>query len=109
MDERLNETKLEIRALADSWLFAFTAPPNNTEIREDSYRILKLTLYTQSQKGFIKEPSVILLRQIFAWKPQDRPSAADALTYEVWKPIRDERVRESWIAETEADRNDERS
>lgn len=85
----LDETKLDIWALAASWLFAFTVPPNNMKIRKQSYGGLKITLDTQSKKGLIKEPLVKLLRQMLAWEPQDRPSATEALADEVWNPIRD--------------------
>ncbi|KAL7958008.1 kinase-like domain-containing protein [Trichoderma compactum] len=85
----LDETKLDIWALAASWLFAFTIPPNNMKIRKQSYGGLKMTLDTQSKRGLIKEPLVKLLRQMLAWELQDRPSAADALADEAWDPIRD--------------------
>ncbi|KAL6691243.1 kinase-like domain-containing protein [Trichoderma pleuroticola] len=85
----LDETKLDIWALAASWLHAFTVPPKNTKIKKQSYGGLKMTLDTQSQRGLIKEPLVKLLRQMLAWEPQDRPSAADALADQVWNPIRD--------------------
>ncbi|KAL7916759.1 kinase-like domain-containing protein [Trichoderma velutinum] len=92
--EDLDETKLDIWALAASWLFAFTVPPKNMKIRKQSYGGLKMTLDTQSKKGLIKEPLVKLLRQMLAWEPQDRPSAADALADEVWDPIRDKMQEE---------------
>ncbi|KAL6796294.1 kinase-like domain-containing protein [Trichoderma sp. SZMC 28013] len=85
----LDEAKLDIWALAASWLFAFTAPPKNMKIIKHSYGDLKVTLDTQFKRGLIKEPLVKLLRQMLAWKPRDRPSAADALADEVWNPIRD--------------------
>ncbi|KAK4061989.1 uncharacterized protein Triagg1_10152 [Trichoderma aggressivum f. europaeum] len=89
----LDETKLDIWALAASWLFAFTFPPKNMKITKQTYGGLKITLDTQFKRGLIKEPLVKLLRQMLAWKPQDRPSAADALADEAWDPIRD-RMRE---------------
>ncbi|PKK50011.1 hypothetical protein CI102_7193 [Trichoderma harzianum] len=90
----LDETKLDIWALAASWLFAFTVPPKNMKITKQSFGGLKMTLDTQSKKGLIKEPLVKLLRQMLAWEPQDRPSAADALADEVWHPIRDKMQQE---------------
>ncbi|KAL6820018.1 kinase-like domain-containing protein [Trichoderma camerunense] len=85
----LDETKLDIWALAASWLFAFTIPPKNMKIRKQSYGGLKMTLDAQSKRELIMEPLVKLLRQMLAWKPQDRPSAADALVDKVWDSIRD--------------------
>lgn len=31
---------------------------------------------------------------MLAWEPQDRPSATDALTDEIWKPIKDKKQEE---------------
>jgi serine/threonine protein kinase len=93
-DKDLDETKLDIWALAVSWLFAFTTPPKNMKIRKQSYSGLKSTLDTQTKRGFIKEPLAMLLRQMLAWEPKDRPTATEALADEVWKPIRDEKQKE---------------
>ncbi|KKO99133.1 hypothetical protein THAR02_08767 [Trichoderma harzianum] len=93
-DQELDETKLDIWALATSWLFAFTVPPENVKIKKKSYGGLKITLDTQAKNGFIKKPLVRLLRRMLALEPQDRPSATDALADEVWKPIKDQKQEE---------------
>ncbi|KAL7941131.1 kinase-like domain-containing protein [Trichoderma barbatum] len=90
-DGDLDETKLDIWALAVSWLFAFTVPPKNLKMTKQTYGGIKTTLDTQTKKGFIKEPLNKLLRKMLAWEPQDRPNATEALKDEVWKPIREER------------------
>ncbi|KAL7903970.1 kinase-like domain-containing protein [Trichoderma velutinum] len=88
-DSELDETKLDIWAIASSWLCAFVLLPTNLKIKQQSYRVLQLTLDDQYRKGRIKEPLYKLLCRMLAWEPQDRPSAADALADEAWKPIRD--------------------
>jgi serine/threonine protein kinase len=86
-EEDLDESKADIWALAASWLFAFVRPPSNIKITQESYHTLQKTLDNQSKKGFIPDPFATLLRQMLAWDPQDRPSAADALANETWGPV----------------------
>ncbi|KAL7798342.1 hypothetical protein V8C37DRAFT_367426 [Trichoderma ceciliae] len=65
----LDGTKLDIWALAASWLFAFAAPPKNMKIKEASYYSIQKVLDSLTEKGSIEEPLARLLRQMLAWEP----------------------------------------
>ncbi|KAL7963256.1 kinase-like domain-containing protein [Trichoderma compactum] len=86
----LDEAKLDIWALAASWLYTLIKPPEDLKISPQSHRRLQTILDECTKKGHIQEPLAKLLRRMLAWEPQDRPSAADALKDKVWKPIHDE-------------------
>lgn len=55
---------------------------------------IRTSLDTQCKRGYIKEPLARLLCRLLSWEPQDRPSSADALTDEAWKPIKDQQQGE---------------
>jgi serine/threonine protein kinase len=93
-NEELDETKLDIWGLAASWLYAFIIPPKQFKITEQTYKRIRVSLDAQCKRGNIKEPLAKLLCRMLSWEPQDRPSAADAPTDEVWKPIRDQQQDE---------------
>ncbi|KAL6807677.1 kinase-like domain-containing protein [Trichoderma sp. SZMC 28013] len=86
----LDEAKFDIWALAASWLYTLIEPPEDLKINPRSHRMLQTILDECTKKEHIQEPLTKLLRRMLAWEPQDRPSAADALEDEVWKPIHDE-------------------
>lgn len=83
----LDKTKVDIWALAASWLFAFLRPPKGTTITKDTYRILQSSLDEQVKQKFISEPLAELLRRMLAWDPKNRSSARAALIDKVWEPI----------------------
>lgn len=93
-DEELDETKVDIWGLAASWLYAFTVPPKKLKMTKQTDSGLDATLDAQCEQGYIKEPLAKLLRRMLSWEPQYRPSSADALTDEVWKPIKDQQQEE---------------
>ncbi|EHK23016.1 uncharacterized protein TRIVIDRAFT_230726 [Trichoderma virens Gv29-8] len=90
----LDETKLDIWALAASWLWSFAVPPNNLKIRKHTHESLMVMLDKMTKRGSIKKPLDRLLRQMLAFEPQDRPNATDALADEIWRPLRDEKQAE---------------
>ncbi|KAL7941248.1 kinase-like domain-containing protein [Trichoderma barbatum] len=83
----VDETKADVWALAASWLFAFVQPPNNIKITKASYQALRKTLESQTEKGLIRKSFATLLRQMLAWEPHDRPSAAELLIDEAWESV----------------------
>ncbi|KAL7922355.1 hypothetical protein ACQKWADRAFT_293231 [Trichoderma austrokoningii] len=83
----LDATKLDIWALAASWLYrCLNAPPDLT-VTERSHAQLLATLSRRNEMGDIPSPLYRLLRRMLAWEPQDRPSASEALEFETWQPI----------------------
>lgn len=97
--QKLDKAKLDIWALAASWLFAFLCPPEGLKINEWSYKTLQGSLDAQTKKGNINEPLAKLLHKMLAFEPQERPSAADALADEAWKPIKEKNSRKRKRAE----------
>ncbi|KAL7928494.1 hypothetical protein V8C35DRAFT_231786 [Trichoderma chlorosporum] len=84
-EQILDETKLDIWALALSWICVFITPPERMKIRRETYVSLQKTIDSLFEDGEIDEPFANLLRRMVAWAPHARPSAADALADEVWK------------------------
>ncbi|KKO97671.1 hypothetical protein THAR02_10217 [Trichoderma harzianum] len=83
----LDKTKLDIWAIASSWLYAF-AKPNDTKIAtENAHRWLQ----NQMDRTFKSSPDLAqfgsLLRKMLAWEPQDRPTAAEALASDAWQLV----------------------
>jgi serine/threonine protein kinase len=76
----LDGTKLDIWAIASSWIYAFGTPPNRKIATKDDHtwlqgqvnRLSKLTSFTY------------LLHKMLAWEPQDRPTVAEALASDAW-------------------------
>ncbi|UKZ58334.1 hypothetical protein TrVGV298_012202 [Trichoderma virens] len=83
----VDKAKADVWALAASWLFAFVRPPGSIKITPVSYQALQKTLDSQTKKGFINEPFAALLRQMLAWEPRDRPSAAELLADTIWESV----------------------
>ncbi|KAF3066625.1 hypothetical protein CFAM422_008732 [Trichoderma lentiforme] len=80
-------TKVDVWALAASWLFAFVRPPSGIKITKASYQTLQKTLDTQIEKGFMKESFAALLRQMLAWEPHDRPTTTELLADPTWESV----------------------
>lgn len=88
----LNRTKLDIWALAASWLYAFLKLPSNlTVVTKPHHLRLQGLLSNQVKKGYIKEPLGTLLCQMMAWEPQDRPTVTEALASDAWQSVLVER------------------
>ncbi|KAL7921409.1 kinase-like domain-containing protein [Trichoderma austrokoningii] len=90
----LDKEKIDVWGLAASWLFAFIFVPSGVIMNVDSYSWLDQTISLQTKKGKITEPLAQLLRQMLAWEPKDRPSAAEVLEHEIWQPMRDRKDEE---------------
>ncbi|KAL7893622.1 kinase-like domain-containing protein [Trichoderma sp. SZMC 28014] len=93
-NEKLDETKIDIWGLAASWLYAFMLPPKELKITKQTDGELRQSLDDHLKQGNIKEPLAKLLHRMLSSEPQDRPSSADALADEVWRPIKDQQQKE---------------
>lgn len=90
----LDETKLDIWALATSWLYTLMRPPDNLKIvTEQDYLRMKGQLQFRIKRLSFLEPFAPLLNQMLAWEPEQRPSAAEALASTAWQPVWDEKRR----------------
>ncbi|KAH0525806.1 hypothetical protein TsFJ059_009219 [Trichoderma semiorbis] len=83
----LDETKLDIWALAISWLFTCLRPPADLMVTRHSYKHLQTTLKSRRDKGRVPEPLFELLQEMLAWDPCNRPSAIEALNHKAWLPV----------------------
>ncbi|KAF3071886.1 hypothetical protein CFAM422_005872 [Trichoderma lentiforme] len=74
----LDKAKLDIWAIASSWLYAF-AKPNDTKIAtENAHRWLLNPVDRTFKSNFDLVLFGNLLRKILAWEPRERPTVADA-------------------------------
>ncbi|KAL7938178.1 hypothetical protein V8C35DRAFT_291131 [Trichoderma chlorosporum] len=78
----LDRAKADIWALAVSWLYALLDLPQNASIMEGLHHRLLTALGER-----IESSLMALIRQMLAWEPHNRPSAADALEHEAWVPF----------------------
>lgn len=90
----LDMTKLDIWALATSWLYTFMRPPDNFKIvtERDYLQMQGQVQYRIKRLSFL-QPFAPLLNQMLAWEPERRPSAAEALASNAWQPVWDEKRR----------------
>ncbi|KAL7961596.1 kinase-like domain-containing protein [Trichoderma compactum] len=90
----LDKTKLDIWALASSWLYAFAKPNDSKIATENTHRWLQ----NQVDRTFRSNPDLVLfgnlLRKMLAWEPQDRPTAAEALASDAWQLVWAEKEKE---------------
>ncbi|KAL7935840.1 kinase-like domain-containing protein [Trichoderma chlorosporum] len=96
----LDETKLDIWALAISWLFTCLRPPPDLVVTRHSYKHLQMTLKSRKDKGRIPAPLYELLQEMLAWDPCNRPSAVEALNHKAWIPILPRIARKSKRSKT---------
>ncbi|KAL7940514.1 kinase-like domain-containing protein [Trichoderma barbatum] len=85
----LDGTKLDIWAMASSWLYAFAKPPNREIATKDTHKWLQGQLDRISKL----KPLTNLLRKMLAWEPQDRPTVAEALASDAWQFVRTEKQK----------------
>lgn len=85
----LDQTKVDIWALAASWLFAYIDPPDNVRITEHDFGICQ-SLDDLLKRDVISEPLFHLFRRMLSWKPEERPSAKKALADKAWESIREQ-------------------
>lgn len=90
----LDEAKLDIWALATSWLYTSMRPPDNFRIvtERDYLQMQGQVQYRIKRLSFLG-PFAPLLNQMLAWEPEQRPSAAEALASTAWQPVWDEKRR----------------
>ncbi|KAL7894171.1 kinase-like domain-containing protein [Trichoderma sp. SZMC 28014] len=90
----LDEAKLDIWALATSWLYTFMRPPDNFKIEtERDYLQMRGQVQYRIQRISSLGTFAPLLHQMLAWKPEQRPSAAEALRSTAWQSVWDEKRR----------------
>ncbi|GFP58990.1 hypothetical protein TASIC1_0011035700 [Trichoderma asperellum] len=91
---KLDKTKLDIWALATSWIYTFMRPPDNFKIvtERDHIQMQRQVQYRIERLSFLRRFAP-LLKQMLAWEPERRPSAAEALTSTAWQPVWDEKQR----------------
>ncbi|KAL7918742.1 kinase-like domain-containing protein [Trichoderma austrokoningii] len=79
----LDGMKLDIWAMASSWIYAFGVPPNHKIDSKDNHNWL------QGQLGLLSKftPLIDLLHKMLAWEPRDRPTVAEALASDAWNPV----------------------
>ncbi|KAK1247042.1 hypothetical protein MKX08_000844 [Trichoderma sp. CBMAI-0020] len=76
----LDGTKLDIWALASSWIYAFGTPPNRKIAIKDDHEWLQSQVTRLSKLT----PFIDLLQKMLAWEPRDRPTVAEALASDAW-------------------------
>lgn len=76
----LDGTKLDIWAIASSWIYAFGKPPNWKIATKDNHEWLQNQVNRLSKLS----PIIDLLQKMLAWEPQDRPTVAEALASDAW-------------------------
>ncbi|KAM0512401.1 hypothetical protein ACHAPE_008850 [Trichoderma viride] len=76
----LDGTKLDIWAIATSWIYAFGTPPNWKIATKDNHKWLQ----DQVRRLSKSTPFIELLHKMLAWEPQDRPTVAEALASDAW-------------------------
>lgn len=80
----LDGTKLDIWAIAASWIYAFGTPTYRKIDTEDGHKWLQGQLNRISQLT----PFTNLLHKMLAWEPRDRPTVAEALASDAWHLVR---------------------
>ncbi|KAL7919510.1 hypothetical protein ACQKWADRAFT_300972 [Trichoderma austrokoningii] len=71
----LNAVKLDVWAMAASWLYAFLRPPSEFRVEiTDDYEYIQQQLDVLGKDIPLPEPLINLLREMLAWDPQDRPT-----------------------------------
>ncbi|KAK4231492.1 putative serine threonine protein kinase [Podospora fimiseda] len=80
-------TKMDIWALAASWLPAFVVVPSNVKINQRTYRVMIKTVEDQHQKAKITGAFRNLLLKMLAWDPEERPTGEEALAHDAWAPF----------------------
>ncbi|KAM0256148.1 hypothetical protein ACHAQJ_005125 [Trichoderma viride] len=84
----LDRTKLDIWALAASWLYAFLRPPSNFKVvTEHNHLQMQRQIDFRIKQISLSERFATLLRQMLAWEPQHRPSVVEALASDAWQPV----------------------
>lgn len=88
----LDAAKLDVWALAASWLYRCLNAPPDLMVTQRSHASIQETLRRRNESGDIKGPLYRLFRRMLAWEPNDRPSVNEALEDEAWRPILAPRV-----------------
>ncbi|KAK1252744.1 hypothetical protein MKX08_003931, partial [Trichoderma sp. CBMAI-0020] len=91
-ESNLDATKLDIWALAASWLYRCLKAPPDLMVTQRSHAGIQETLRRRNEVSDIKGQLYRLFRRMLAWDPHDRPSASEALQDEAWRPILAPRV-----------------
>lgn len=76
----LDGIKLDIWAIASSWIYAFGTPPNRKIATKDDHEWLQSQVNRLSKST----PFIDLLQKMLAWEPRDRPTVAEALASDAW-------------------------
>ncbi|KAL7894590.1 kinase-like domain-containing protein [Trichoderma sp. SZMC 28014] len=80
----LDGMKLDVWALASSWIYAFGTPPNRKIATKDDHEWLR----NQVNRLSDMTPFLDLWQKMLAWEPQDRPTVAEVLaTSEAWNLV----------------------
>ncbi|EHK22556.1 uncharacterized protein TRIVIDRAFT_200858 [Trichoderma virens Gv29-8] len=90
----LDRTKLDIWALASSWLYAFATPKHGNIVTSDTHRRLQGHLGKISEVYHHLAPFTALLRKMLAWDPQDRPTVTEALASDAWQLVWTEKQKD---------------
>ncbi|KAL7792557.1 kinase-like domain-containing protein [Trichoderma ceciliae] len=90
----LDETKLDIWALAASWLHAFIRIPSHFKVAtKHDHCLLQGQISTKIKEYPSRQPFLALLYQMLAWEPHHRLSVAEVLASDAWQCIQVERQK----------------
>ncbi|KAL7899259.1 kinase-like domain-containing protein [Trichoderma sp. SZMC 28014] len=103
----LDATKLDIWALAASWIYRCLNAPADLKVTQRSHARLQEALTRRNETGHIKGSLYRLLQRMLAWEPKDRPSASEALEDEAWRPVLGPRVVARKRKRTQSDDEEE--
>ncbi|KAL7899171.1 hypothetical protein HDV63DRAFT_372502 [Trichoderma sp. SZMC 28014] len=82
----LDQTKVDIWALAASWLLTYMDPIDDIRVTEPGFGIRE-SLDDLLNEGMITESLFHLMGKMLSWKPEGRPSAKEVLANKAWEPI----------------------
>ncbi|KAL7938082.1 kinase-like domain-containing protein [Trichoderma chlorosporum] len=90
----LDETKLDIWALAASWLHIFLQIPGHFKVATKEYHGVLQGQIKMKMTGTSSWKTLFaLLDRMLAWEPHDRPSVAEILASDAWQPVREEKEK----------------
>ncbi|KAH8165107.1 hypothetical protein CIB48_g3129 [Xylaria polymorpha] len=88
-EEAPYSSKVDVWALAASWLRCFLVPPAGiVKVSEGIHRAIVKALEERCRLQVISEHLRNLLLSMLAWDPRDRPSVEDLLIHTAWEPLR---------------------
>lgn len=82
------DSKADIWSLAVCWLCLFQVLPKPVMVGREEHRTMASELEHLDPGGMLFEPMRDLLRLMLAWNPEDRPTAEQALSHDVWRTLR---------------------